>query len=53
MGSVQGKSPYEVDINEGLAVGRVEGRTGVHVECSSVKETTTRARATCCARYEE
>ena len=31
-GSAQGKSPCEVDINEGLVDGRVESRIGVHVE---------------------
>ena len=31
-GSEQDKSPYEVDINEGLVGGRIESRTGVHVE---------------------
>ena len=31
-GSAQGKSPREVDSNEGLVAGRVEGRAGVHVE---------------------
>ena len=30
-GSAQDNSPREVDINEGLVDGRVEGRTGVHV----------------------
>ena len=31
-GSAQGKSSCEVDSNEGLVDGRIEGRTGVHVE---------------------
>ena len=34
--SAQGKSPCEVDINEGLIEGRVEGRVGVHVESDVV-----------------
>ena len=35
-GSAQDKSPCEVDINEGLVDGRVEGRTGVQVESEVV-----------------
>ena len=35
-GSAPDKSPCEVDINEGLVDGRVEGRTGVHVESEVV-----------------
>ena len=35
-GSAQDKSPCEVDINEGLVDGRLEGRTGVHVESEVV-----------------
>ena len=35
-GSVQDKSPCEVDINESLVDGRVEGRTEVHVESEVV-----------------
>ena len=35
-GSAQDKSPCEVDIIEGLVDGRVEGRTGVHVESEVV-----------------
>ena len=35
-GSAQGKSPCEDDINKGLVDGRVEGRTGVHVESEVV-----------------
>ena len=35
-GSAQDKSPCEVDINEGLVDGRVESRTGVHVESEVV-----------------
>ena len=35
-GSAQDKSPCDVDINEGLVDGRVEGRTGVHVESEVV-----------------
>ena len=31
-GSAKGKSPCEVDSNEGLVDGRIECRTGVHVE---------------------
>ena len=31
-GSAQGTSPCEVDSNGGLVDGRIEGRTGVHVE---------------------
>ena len=33
---MEDKSPCEVDINEGLVGGRVEGRTGVHVESEVV-----------------
>ena len=32
VGSAQGKSPCEVDSDEGRVGGRIEGRTGVHVE---------------------
>ena len=35
-GSAQGKPTCEVDSNEGLADGRMEGRTGVHVESEVV-----------------
>ena len=35
-GSAQGKSPCEDDISEGLVDGRVEGRSGVHVESEVV-----------------
>ena len=35
-GSVQGKSPCEVDDNEVLVDGRQEGRTAVHVESKVV-----------------
>ena len=35
-GSAQGKPPCEVDINEGLVDGRIEGRTGMHVESEEV-----------------
>ena len=35
-GSAQGKSPCEVDSNEGLVDGRMESRTGVHVESEVV-----------------
>ena len=35
-GSAQGKSPSEVDSNEGRIGGRIEGRTGVHVESEVV-----------------
>ena len=55
-GSAQGKSPCEDDINEGLVGGRVEGRTGVHVESEEVlncEGTTRKARATCCTGCEE
>ena len=55
-GSVQGKSPCSVDINEGLVNGRVEGRIGVHVESEVVlncESNNNEARVTCCARCEE
>ena len=52
-GSSLDKSLYEIDINEGLENGWVESQTEVHVESEVVKETTTRARATCCARFED
>ena len=55
-GSAQGKSPCEVDSNEGLVDGRIKGRTGVHVESDvvlkCVRETTIRTCATCSARCE-
>ena len=35
-GSAQGKSPCEVDSNGVLVDGRIEGRTGVHVESGVV-----------------
>ena len=35
-GSPQGKSPCEVDSNEGRVGGRIEGRTGAHVESEVV-----------------
>ena len=35
-GSAQDKTPCEVDINEGLVDGRVEGRTGEPVESEVV-----------------
>ena len=35
-GSAQDESPCEVDIGEGRVDGRVEGRTGVHVESEGV-----------------
>ena len=35
-GSAQDNTPCEVDSNEGLVDGRVEGRTGVHVEGEAV-----------------
>ena len=35
-GSAQDKSPCEVDSNEGLVAGRIDSRTGVHVESEVV-----------------
>ena len=35
-GSAHGKSPCEVDSNESLVDGRIEGRTGVPVESEAV-----------------
>ena len=55
-GSAQGKSQCEVDSNEGLGDGRTVGRTECMwkvKQCSSLRETTTTARATCCARCED
>ena len=49
-------NPHVKKTSVRLVDGQEEGRTGMHVEvkwCSSVKESTTRARATCCAGYVE
>ena len=35
-GSAEDKSPCEIDVNEGLVVGRVKGRIGVHVQSEVV-----------------
>ena len=37
-GSAQGKSPSEVDSNGVLVDGRIESRTGVHVESGGIAE---------------